>query len=666
MKVNNRRVVHRIPLASRFSRVFNRVSTSLGRFSSALPALCAALLSLPCFAFTYLWDDFDFLARAHPFRVESLIPDANTLFYRPVSRELYFGALGPFGMSGVLVGHLVNAALLAIAVLLTMALTRRLAGRREAVLAGCALAALGAAPILVGWISGAQDLLAGVFCLAALLLRLRGRTIPAVVALGLAIFSKETAVAFAPVVAALPWIAGSPTNRPWRGVVGVGALLLVWVWVHPGIRLLLHAGHSEAVGSEYVTLAAPRRTAFAARSALTLLNVPVTGAKTPWPAGRTAVALGAASLLALAALGSRSLPRSESREGTIRTLTLALLLVSGPFLVTVALVSRWSPYYSFLPAIGLAMAMGTGLARVPAAGAAAFLVAYSSLGVWARGLEVGDPTVTTERGLEMTSRALERVRKGFLALSPEMPDGAQLLVSVPGTGSLSVPVHLIRYSAPRVWYGKHGLIVREPRDRVPWSGPELLVRVTHALEVILIDTEALQIRHTGPVPDASDVDRPIRTYARALGTTGHPDAAIGMLARLARVDPPDAAEYDRRLAAMVLHQVGRRGEADQLMAGLVPYPHDVSVMTVAKLMTERAGPPDAVDSSAVYAFDLRLDDVELYRYLVQRALETRDRDLAVYAARRALSLVPEDSTASAALRRYENAPPSTRITAPIQ
>ena len=614
--------------------------------------------------FTYLWDDFDFLARAHPFRPDCLLPDPNTIFYRPVSRELYFGVLGPFGMSGVLVGHLVNAALLAIAVALTAALTERLAGRREAVLAGCVLASLGAASILVGWISGAQDLLAGVLALVAIHLRLRDRTVPALAFLAAAILAKETAVAFAPVVAALPWILGTRRPRSMRPVAGVAVLLLAWALVHPGVRLLVEGRGRTAADSEYVSLAAPKRGEFAVRSALTLLNVPVSGASTHWPLGRTTAAIGAAALLGIAVLGSRGLSR-DTRGHASRALFLGLLLVAGPLLVTVALVSRWSPYYSFLPGIGFAVMAGIGLARVPAAIATATLLVYLALGVWSRGLEA-DPTVTTERSLEETSRALERVRSGFATVCPVMPEGAQLLISVPGTGSLSVPVHLIRYAAPRVWYGKRGLVVLVPRDRLPWAGPDVLVRVTHDLEVILIDPVALDIRHTGPSPDASEVDRPIRTYARALGTTGQPDQAVSILMGLARIDRPDAAEYDRRLAAMILHQVGRAKEADRLLIGLRGYPYEVTVMTVAKLMTERAGRPETVDSSALYAFGLRSDDQDLYRYLVKRAVEAKDRELAVYAAGRILALAPGDSMATNVMRRYSVAVPATRITAPVR
>jgi hypothetical protein len=59
---------------------------------------------------------------------------------------------------------------------------------------------------------------------------------------------------------------------------------------------------------------------------------------------------------------------------------------------------------------------------------------------------------------------------------------------------------------------------------------------------------------------------------------------------------------------MILHQVGRAKEADRLLIGLRGYPYEVTVMTVAKLMTERAGRPETVDSSALYAFGLRSDD----------------------------------------------------------
>ena len=57
------------------------------------PAVLALILVLPTFSFTYLFDDYDFLGRAQSFQLSQLTPDPGTLFYRPLSREIYFRVL---------------------------------------------------------------------------------------------------------------------------------------------------------------------------------------------------------------------------------------------------------------------------------------------------------------------------------------------------------------------------------------------------------------------------------------------------------------------------------------------------------------------------------------------------------------------------------------------
>ena len=91
--------------------------SSLGRrweWGSALSATAAILLCLRSFAYPYLFDDFDFLERVQHFQLRLLIPDPALIFYRPVSRELYFGLLHLLSPDRAFLGHLINAALLVI------------------------------------------------------------------------------------------------------------------------------------------------------------------------------------------------------------------------------------------------------------------------------------------------------------------------------------------------------------------------------------------------------------------------------------------------------------------------------------------------------------------------------------------------------------------------
>src|SRR6267142_5340561 len=96
----------------------------------ALPPLLALLLASPCFRFSFLFDDFDFLIRAQSFDMGQLLPDPRSAFYRPISRELYFGLLTLLGRNNPLWGHVLNAAGVAVSVALLAGLARRLAGDR--------------------------------------------------------------------------------------------------------------------------------------------------------------------------------------------------------------------------------------------------------------------------------------------------------------------------------------------------------------------------------------------------------------------------------------------------------------------------------------------------------------------------------------------------------
>jgi hypothetical protein len=140
-----------------------------------IPSLIAIALAAPCFTFPFLWDDFDFLGRTLHLRAADLLPNSQTIFYRPLSRELYFGALNLLGASP-LIGHVLNALGLGTVVLLLCLVVRQIAGARSGLLAGLIFSGLGTLPVLVGWISGIQDILAMNFLLAAILMELKGRT----------------------------------------------------------------------------------------------------------------------------------------------------------------------------------------------------------------------------------------------------------------------------------------------------------------------------------------------------------------------------------------------------------------------------------------------------------------------------------------------------------
>ncbi|HJW15128.1 MAG TPA: hypothetical protein VJ776_10550, partial [Thermoanaerobaculia bacterium] len=163
------------------------------RFAPSLPYLGAGLLALilvvPGFVYPYLFDDYDFLVRALRFAPSQLLPDPSILFYRPVSRELYFALLQTLSPRGPLLGHALNALALVAASCLVVWIGTRGLGRREGALAGIYFAALGQIPLLVAWVSGAQDAFAILFTLAAIALEWRRRHFAALIAAALAVLS---------------------------------------------------------------------------------------------------------------------------------------------------------------------------------------------------------------------------------------------------------------------------------------------------------------------------------------------------------------------------------------------------------------------------------------------------------------------------------------------
>src|SRR4029077_14833176 len=114
----------------------------------ALPALAAVILAAPFLGTSFLYDDFDFLSAAHAPRFGSFLPDARSLFYRPLSREVWFGAVSLLHLDRPGVFHALNTLLLALAVIGLTSLAHRLLGRRAALIAGFTLAGLGSIPIL--------------------------------------------------------------------------------------------------------------------------------------------------------------------------------------------------------------------------------------------------------------------------------------------------------------------------------------------------------------------------------------------------------------------------------------------------------------------------------------------------------------------------------------
>ena len=242
----------------------------------AAAPLAAVVLCLPCFRFPYEWDDFDFLARTQNLTWDKFLPDPRIIFYRPLSREGYFGILWAFGPDGALWGHVMNAILLAVAVVLLASCASRLGGTRAGFFSGALFAALGTLPVLVGTINCVQDLLAIVFILLALKCHLDGKPLFGVLAMAGALLSKETAVALLPAMLGVEWVVGSGWRRIRNVGLGYAGLLLAWIAIHPGFHALASRKFASG-GVGYIGLDNPDRFASMGKTLLTLFNAPVLG-----------------------------------------------------------------------------------------------------------------------------------------------------------------------------------------------------------------------------------------------------------------------------------------------------------------------------------------------------------------------------------------------------
>jgi hypothetical protein len=643
-----------------------------------LAAAVAVVLALPDFGFAWLWDDFDFLSRSQIFRPSFLLPDPGSMFYRPLSRDLYFWLVWRLGGGQPFLGHLFNAAVLACSTLLLVEVAARLCGRRAGVLAGLSFAALGAAPLLVAWVSGVQDLLAILFTLIALRLALDDRPALSALAAAAALLSKETAIAAVPAVAALPWILGWRA-RPSRQILPFAALLAAWIAVHPGLRLVLHRTAAGEAAS-YIGLGPSGRVPFLLSTLATMGNLPAPGA-VPGDPARHVFPLALAGLLMLAALWVTRWRAGTSRErpgspagapagisdppGTAplagRVVILAGLLALLPALLPALLVRQWAPYYAVVPAVGSSLVIGLILSRLPGGAAGAALIGFLVLGAAERGMGI-DAKVTCERNLEVVSRALAQVQAGFKRLHPAIPAGAQALVSVAGTGAQSVPHHIHRLQALRVWYGQPTLVTRQPERRRAGSAADFLFRITPLLDVIELNPDSTLFRSSGGQPRVEDVDRPTRSYARGVAASGDPERAARILLRLSQLDAGQDRDYDLRLAAMAWYAAGRNGPADSIVRA-TPYPRREALRAIGKVYAEPTASA-ALDALSFRAFGVAPTDTAAARFLMHALRDAGYWDAALDFARRLERLVPGDPESGALLRGGR--PPADRITSPVE
>lgn len=625
----------------------------------------ALLLALPTLRFPYLFDDYDFLNRILVFRASLLLPDPGIVFYRPISRELYFSFLQAISPGNALLGHVINAIALGVIVFLGSRVATRLAGVTVGLATGLLLASFGQWPVLVGWVSGCQDLFAIALALLAIDLELSGKTTGSLCAFVAAILSKETAIAVAPALLATRWLRVRGGKQTVIGILQISAILICWALIHPGVRLLLERGATAPQGS-YIQVANSARLWASLRNLPVLLNLPLAR---PLSFPMRLLWIGAVALVPFL-IGLRELRTLESRpepginaDPQLSPRQLAVfgaLLSIPPLLLTCFLTKLW-PYYFCFPAVGLCIAAGGRLGSIRFPVAAAGLALFYSLGVWSRAASL-EPGVLTEQALALT-KALPQVERNFKRLVPSLPPGSVVYVTTMATGPGSVYAHIYRYQALRVWYREPTIETLRPSLRVLSSGPEFLFGINSKLNVFQIDLQSLRVRSAeGPV-DRSEYRNVMRSHSIGLAGTGDLNRAVQVLSA---TEEPYTMDWliNRRIAAMLCLSRGEPAAAAALLRGLPGIPLGVAFNTVWKLLTIPT-PGMALEEHALRAFDFSPADPVVIRKLLRVLLSLGYDDVSKRLAQRLLLLQPGDREATAALDKINSRATSTDLATPV-
>jgi hypothetical protein len=212
---------------ARFTRTSAGGSAGVGVRAVLIAIGAALLLYLPSIGVGFLSDDYTLLAMAKRGEFVS----SGWEHFRPFSLMVW-AALNLAGLTSAPVLHGVNIALHGVNAYFTYLIAREAGGSsRAAVAAGCLFLVFPGSVEPVTWISGFQEVLMVTLVLAFLLSALRSRVVMAFVLLGLATFTKETAVC-APVLLALLSVRRRVDMRLLAGA-------FVWCAVFAVLRLVI-------------------------------------------------------------------------------------------------------------------------------------------------------------------------------------------------------------------------------------------------------------------------------------------------------------------------------------------------------------------------------------------------------------------------------------------
>lgn len=629
------------------------------------PGLIVAVLSLPGLQFPYLFDDFDFLGRVQTLTLSSFLPDPEVIFWRPLSREVYFGLLYSLRDAGPILGHVLNIACLVAAIFMIVRIGTSLGGRTSGLMTGLVFASFSQLPFLAAWLSGSQDLLAILFILFAIDLRERRRYWPAAGALVLGLLSKEIAVAFVPLLILFDWILGRRPTRLGLGACLYGGIAVAWAAIHPGIHALFRGGFRNSPGG-YVGLEIADRVTPLVRSAITLANLPVSGLATPvsglqWQFLCVAVAILAALWYRLRTsppLGSVD-PEAHPRAEILRIGAIAFLL---PAIMTHAIVRNWAVYYTCVSFVGIALIAGGLLSRLSLNRAVAVVALVMTLGFWSRNM-ILDPGIPSERNLKPAATALRSIEDGLKTLNRQLPARTDVLVSIQSAGAASVYLHIYRFQAPRIWYHDPTLVTHRPDYPISGDRPKRLFWIDPEFKVFEIDLVSLASRPPGGAAEAAEYKKVVRYYARGLAAGGDVLQSAILVLKLREPDPV-LRNIDLRAAVMAFRSQGKFREAKLILDRVPQLPIELRVVGMGAVLA--AAPNDSrLEDAAFMAFEIPTTDVRILEQLGQRFESERRYDLAASFGRRLLTLDPTNEAASKWVREAAAIPRQDNFSNPI-
>ena len=609
------------------------------------PILVLALLQLPVLGLGYFWDDFYFLT----FRGEGglILPDPH--FFRPIPLGVYFKFLRFVDSSAGTVAHLLNLALLSTAVLLLVKLVSRLASPRAGLLAGLVFAGYAHVSGLVAWISTCTDLLAILFVVAAFYLRHRGNDLGALACATAGLLSKESAITAFPVLVLWDLLVGRPRHRFWPRLAVYGIVAAAWAFVHPGIHGLLEQGPQRG-SAAYVGVRQPELWGpYFLRYVMTLWNVPPLGLSSEWLDDRLVYAIIAwvTATVAILAL-DRQLPAGGSATEIRRIALLTAAFWIPAVLMPTILVRHWAPYLACLPALGVAIFLGTLLAQQPRLVTIGILAAFLILGARSRGIRGEREAVLSEPLMVEASEAVRTVRGNFETVFPSFPKGSQVAASVATSGLRGIQGALFEGQALSLWYRDPALRTVRIMDRAPDVSPEILIRVTDDLDVIAIDPLTGGVRSSaGRKPALAELDPPLGAYARSVAAGGDTDRAVRVLRGLSRIESqvsPDLVARNDRIIASMLLAAGREREADSILAVTRSFPPEVSRDIVLRFLANPS-PSERLDMASFEAFGLSASDPETLRSIARELWKAGARAQAAWLAGKLEQLVPGDAEA---------------------